>query len=165
MTATVEVLTQRERATRLLALRVLSDWIKAEDRKLRDESVAELVVGERVSGLLDPADEKTLLGFVQLTKARETAAVVDGDALLAWVEAHAPTEVVTTRSVRPAFVQALLAAVKADGGFVTGDGELLEVDGVEVRCGSPTLTVKPTAEADGLVRDALADRRLQLGPA
>lgn len=166
MTATTAApaLTAHDRAARLLALRVIKDWIAAEDRKLRDEMCAELVVGERYSGLLDPADKESLLGFVQLTKARETASVVDGEALLAWVEEHCPGEVVTTRSVRPAFVTALLASVKADGGWISPDGELVDVDGVEVRTGSPTLTVKPTAEADGLVREALAARRLALAP-
>jgi hypothetical protein len=38
------------------------------------------------------------------------------------------------------------------------------VDGVEVTTGAPILTVKATAEADGLVADALASRRLELGP-
>lgn len=169
MTATTEALptlTAHDRATRLLALRVLRDWIAAEDRRLRDEMCAELVVGERYSGLLDPADRESLLGFVQLTKARESAMVVDSDALLAWVEAHCPGEVVTTRSVRPAFVQTLLGSVKADGGWADPEsGELLEVDGIAVRTGSPTLTVKPTAEADALVSEALAARRLRLMPA
>lgn len=164
MTATVQ-LTAHDRATRLLALRVLKDWIALEDRKLRDEMCAELVVGERYSGLLDPADKETLLGFVQLTKARESATVTDQAALLAWVEEHCPGEVVTTKAVRPAFVTALLASVKADGGWIDADtSELLEVAGVEVRVGSPTLTVKPTAEADGLVADALAARSLRLMP-
>lgn len=168
MTATAEVpaLTAHDRATRLLALRVLKDWIAAEDRRLREEMCAELVVGERYSGLLDPADRESLLGFVQLTKARETAAVTDQAALLAWVEEHCPGEVITTRSVRPAFVTALLGSVKADGGWIDpGTSELLEVDGIEVRTGTPTLTVKPTAEADQLVAEALAARRLRLMPA
>lgn len=159
-------LTAHDRSARLLALRVLSDWVKAEDRRLRDEVCAELVVGERVPGLLDPADKETLLGFVQLTKGRESASVTDPAALLAWVEEHCPGEVVTTKAVRPAFVQALLASVKADGGWVhPATSELLEVDGVEVRTAAPTLTVKPTAEADALVSEALASRRLALGPA
>lgn len=166
MTATVEQLTAHDRATRLLALRVLKDWIAVEDRRLREEMCAELVVGERYSGLLDPADRESLLGFVQLTKARESAVVVDQAALLAWVEKHCPGEVVTTRSVRPAFVQALLGSVKADGGWIDPEtSELLEVDGVAVRTGSPTLTVKPTAEADQLVADAVASRSLRLMPA
>lgn len=165
MTATVQ-LTAHDRATRLLALRVLKDWVAAEDRRLREEMCAELVVGERYSGLIDPADKDSLLGFVQLTKARESATVTDPAALLAWVVEHCPGEVVTTRSVRPAFVTALLASVKADGGWIDPDtSELLEVDGIEVRTGQPTLTVKPTAEADALVSEALAARRLQLGPA
>ncbi len=155
----------KERAARLLALRVLSDWIKAEDRRLREETVAELVVGERVPGLVDDTDPETLLGFVQLTKGREAATVTDGPALLAWVEEHCPGEVVTTRTVRPAFVTALLASVKRDGGWVDpATHEVLDVDGIAVTVASPTLTVKATAEADALVADAIATRRIPLGP-
>lgn len=158
-------MTAKDRASRLLALRVLADWIKAEDRRLRDETVAELVVGERVPGLVDDTDPETLLGFVQLAKGREAATVTDSAALLAWVRGHYPGEIVTTPSVRPAFVTALLAAVKRDGGWTDGaTGELLEVDGITVTTSSPTLTVKPTAEADALVADAIATRRIPLGP-
>jgi hypothetical protein len=161
---TAPQLTAHERTARLLALRVLKDWIAVEDRRLRDEMCAELVVGERYSGLLDPADKESLLGFVQLTKARESWSVTDPDALLEWVEQVAPTEVVTTRQVRPAFIAAVLADCKSHGAWISPDGELLAPDGVEVRTGSPTLMVKPTAEADYLVADALAARRLELGP-
>lgn len=156
----------KDRASRLLALRVLSDWIKAEDRRLRDQTVAELVVGERVPGLVDNADPETLLGFVQLAKGREAATVTDGPALLAWVEEHCPGEIVTTRTVRSAFVTALLASVKRDGGWPDPDNGLLhDVPGISVTVASPTLTVKPTAEADALVADAIATRRIPLGPA
>lgn len=168
MTATADApaLTAHDRATRLLALRVLKDWIAAEDRALREEMCADLVVGERYSGLLDPADKESLLGFVQLTKGRESATVTDPAALLAWVEDHCPDEVVTTRQVRPAFVTALLGSVKADGGWIEPHtGQLLDVPGIEVRTASPTLTVKPTAEADALVAEAVATRRLPLMPA
>jgi hypothetical protein len=164
VTAFESPVTARDRAARLLALRVIKDWITAEDRRLREEAAAELLVGETVKGLADPADKGSVLGFVQLTKARESWSVTDPDALLEWVEAVAPTEVVTTRQVRPAFIAAVLADCKSHGTWISPDGELLAPDGVEVRTGSPTLMVKPTAEADYLVADALAARRLELGP-
>lgn len=158
-------LTAHEQATRLLAIRVVKDWIAAEEKTLREATAAGLMVGERVPGALDPGDPDTLLGFVQLTKAREAVSVVDPAALLAWVETHCPSEVVTTRQVRPAFLVALLASVKADGGWIDpSTSELLEVDGVEVRTGSPVLTVKPAVEADALVAEAFRSRRLELAP-
>lgn len=161
-------LTSRDRATRLLALRVAKDWIAAEERQLRDDTAAELTVGERVPGLLDPANKDTLLGFVQLTKGRESVAVTDKDAFMEWVAEHAPGEIVTVparEDVRASFVAAITAAVKRDGGWPDPTtGEIVTVDGVESVVGAPTLMVKPTAEADALVADALASRRLQLTP-
>jgi hypothetical protein len=167
MTATeVLPLSAHEKATRLLALRVLKDWIAAEDRRLREELAAEVRVGERYAGALPGAAAADVLGFVQMVKGREAASVVDQAALLAWVEEWAPGEVVTTRAVRPAFVTALLAAVKGDGGWVDPlTSEVVDVDGIEIKTSAPTLNVKPTAEADQLVRDAIRDRRLELGPA
>lgn len=159
---TAPVLTDREIATRLLALRVLSDRIKVEDRKLREQASGSLMVGERVSGAIDPTDKETLLGFVQLTKPRETVGVSDSAAFLEWAKAAAPGEIVTTETVRSSFVASVLADVKSHGGWISPDGELLTPDGVQVTVGSPILTVKPTAEADALVAEAIRTRRLEL---
>lgn len=159
-------LSSRDLAVQLLAIKVTQERLTKLDRQLREQSAAGLMVGERVSGALDPADAATLLGFVQLTKGRESVTVTDTDAVLAWAEEHAPAEVVTTRRVRPSFLTALTAAVKRDGGWVhPGTSEVLEVPGIAATVGAPVLTVKPTAEADALVAQALADRRLQLTPA
>jgi hypothetical protein len=157
----------RDVATRLLAVNVVKSWLAKEERELRDDLASGLMVGERVPGALDPADAETLLGFVQLTKARESVSVTDKEAFMEWVAEHAPEEIVTIpakEDVRTSFVTAVTTAVKRDGGWVTPDGELIPVDGVEVTTGAPILTVKATAEADGLVADALASRRLELGP-
>jgi hypothetical protein len=158
----------RDVATRLIALKVVKDWLAKEERELRDDLAAGLMVGERVPGALDASDPETLLGFVQLTKARESVSVTDKEAFMEWVAEHAPQEIVTIparEDVRTSFVAAVTTAVKRDGGWVTPDGELITVDGVEVTTGAPILTVKAVAEADGLVKDALASRRLELGPA
>ena len=160
---TPPVLTAREKAARLLALRVLTDRIKVEENTLRAELVAELMVGERQAGALDPADPATLLGFVQLTKARESWVVTDPAAFLAWCERVAAEEVVTTRAVRASFTAAVLADCKSHGAWISPDGELLAPDGVDVRIGSPVLTVKATAEADALVAEAFASHRMAIG--
>jgi hypothetical protein len=154
----------RDAATRLLALKVAADWIAAETKRLRESLSAELMVGERVPGALDHDDKDTLLGFVQLTKGRQTVSITDPDAFLAWVEAVAPTEVITTRAVRSSFAAAVLADVRSLGGWVSPDGELLMPDGLVERMGEPVLTTKVRAEADALVREAIASRRLELGP-
>lgn len=157
----------REIATRLIAIRVLKDWLAAEDRRLREQAGASLMVGERVSGALDPADKDTLLGFVQLTKARESVSVTDKEAFTEWVAAAAPSELVeipARTDVRSSFVQAVLTEVKAHGGWISPEGELLAPDGVELVTGSPIITVKATAEADALVAEALRTRRLELTP-
>ena len=159
-------LTDREVATRLLAIAVLEKRIATEKAALKAAASAELIVGERVSGYLDPADRQgTALGHVQLTKARESWSVTDPQTLLDWAQTNAPGEIETktVTTVRPAFIAALLAACKTDGGWVSPDGELLEVDGVECRTGSPILTVKPNDEADALVAAALIEGRLQIG--
>lgn len=161
-------MTSRERATRLLAIRVMKDWIADEERKLREDMAAGLMVGERVPGALDPADPETLLGFVQLTKGRESVSVTDREAFTEWVAEHCPGEIVTVparEDVRGSFISAVTDAVKKHGGWITADGELVPVDGVEATHGAPVLTVKTTAEADGLIAAALAARRLQLLPA
>lgn len=162
-------MTSRDDAARLLVLRVVKDWVAAEEKSLRTSVTADLVVGERVPGVLDPGDPDSLLGFVQKVKGRETVAVTDREAFMEWVAEHAPGELVkipAREDVRTSFVAAVVSAVKADGGWTDpSTGELIPVDGVESVVSEPTLTVKPTAEADGIVRDALASRRLALGPA
>lgn len=157
----------RDLATRLLAVKVVKEWLAKEERELRDGLAAGLMVGERVPGALDPADEDTLLGFVQLTKGRESVSVTDREAFTEWVAEHCPSEIVAVparEDVRASFVAAVTDAVKKHGGWISPDGELVPVDGVECTHGAPILTVKATAEADVLVRDAIASRRLALEP-
>ncbi len=159
--------TARDLAARILAVRVVKDWLAKEERDLKDSLTAGLMVGERVPGALDPADPDTLLGFVQLTKGRESVTVTDREAFTEWVAEHAPGELVTIparEDVRSSFVAAVTDAVKKHGGWISPDGELIPVDGVQASKGDPILTVKAAAEADGLVRDALASRRLALEP-
>ena len=158
-------LSQREIAQRLLALRVVMDRIKVEDRRLRELAAASLKTGERVGGYLDEDDEETKLGFVQVRKGSARASVVDEAAFLEWVRAVAPGEIVTRESVRESFTRAVLEDVKAHGGWIShADGELHDPDGVSVSVGAPTLAVSPLAEADALIADALAGGRLQLMP-
>lgn len=159
-------LTRVDRATRLLAIAVLEARIAKEKAALRRDLTDQLVTGAREAGVLDPDDpEGSAIGFVTKRKGSTSARVTDAAALLAWADEHTPGEVVTTRAVRPAFVTRLLDAVKADGGWVDpATSELIEIDGVEVNTGPPTLQVKANDEADRLVAEALAGHRLALLP-
>lgn len=157
---TAPALSQREIAQRLLALRVVMDRIKAEDARLRKIAKEQMRSGDRVTGYLDESADP--LGFVTLSKPVETPTIVDERAFTEWVKALAPTEIVT--SVRESFTKVLLEEVKSHGGWISPDGELLAVEGVEVVKSSPRLSVLPTAEADQLIADALSAGRLQLMP-
>lgn len=161
-------MTPKERAVRLLALRVAQAWLAKEEKELRSALNAELTTGERVAAALDPANpDDTLLGFVQRKAGAKSIRVTDRPALIEWARVHAPDELqtVTTTDLRSSFVASVSAAVKSDGGWHDpATGEFVDVPGVELVQGDPTLAVSVTAEADALVADALASRTLELGP-
>ena len=148
----------RETAPRLLVARVVKDRLTAADRDLREQARTDFdVPGVRDIGVI--GDEQ--IGSVQLTKAREAWTVTDPAALLAWVKANAADEVVTVEQVRSSYVQALLARAKADGVAVDAfTGE--QIPGIDCRTSEPTLTVKPSADAQQVIAQAFADGVLSL---
>lgn len=164
MTEPVPDLTRQEKATRLLAIAVVTARLELEGKRLRGELVKEMATGARQEGVVDPKDmEGTTLGFVTKKKGSTYVKVTDEAKVLAWVKEHLPTEVQVVESVRPAFLTRLKDAVKADGGWVDPDtSEVMDVPGMEVTTGDPGLMVKASEEADRLVMDALAARRLEL---
>ncbi len=148
----------RELATRLIAIRCIKDKLTQHENTLRATVRAGMEVGDRATCVVDVGDDGTPLpvGTVGLAKAAESWRVVDQAALLEWVKLNRPTEVITTEQVRPAYVTALLAQVKADGGVADDNGELIEVPGVECKLGEPTLQVKPNHDATRLIEAAWA---------
>lgn len=116
---------------------------------------------ERLEPLLD-ADEGvaaelpdgTRIGTVKRSKARTVAAVTDERALLAWVKAHAPTELV--ESVNPAYLAALKAQAKRHGhAFHPATMEV--IPGIGLRDGAPSYLPQPDPDMVPVVRAQFAD--------
>lgn len=87
-------------------------------------------------------------------------AVVDEWALLRWVEKNRPDEVVTTKSVRSSYVQALIANAKRQPEKVPIDPETgAIIPGIEIPEGERAgrLSVRPTPEGKARIR-ALLER-------
>jgi hypothetical protein len=148
----------RETATKLIVARVVRDRLSAADKGLREQARTDFdVPGVRDIGVI--GDEQ--IGSVQLTKGREAWTVTDPAALLAWVKANVPDEVVTVEQVRSSYVTALLARAKGQGNAVDPfTGEL--IPGIDCRTSGPTLTVKPSKDAAQTIAQAFADGRLSL---
>lgn len=148
----------RDVATLLLLQSVVAKKLAEQSRATRDQAGdAFNVIGMRDVGMI--GDEP--IGTVQLNKGRETWAVTDEKALLAWVEASFPEQVETVRRVRPAYVAALLARAKAEGVPITDAGEL--IPGIQVHESDPTLMVKASEDAPDVIARAFAEGRLNLG--
>lgn len=151
-------MSRRDTATRLILSRVVRDRLSEADKAIREQARTDFdMPGVRDIGVI--GDEQ--IGSVQLVKGRESWVVTDPAALLAWVKANAPDEVVTTEAVRSSYVQALLARAKADGVAVdvfTGE----QIPGIECRTSAPTLTVKPSEDAAQTIAQAFADGLLSL---
>lgn len=151
-------MSRRDTATRLLLARVVKDRLDAADRGLREQARADFdVPGVRDIGVI--GDEQ--IGSVALTKGKTSWTVTDPQALLEWVKANVPDEVVTTETVRSSYVQALLARAKADGVAVdvfTGE----QIPGIECRTSEPSLNVKPSGDAQQVIAQAFADGVLSL---
>lgn len=151
-------MSRRDTATRLLLSRVVRDRLSEADKAIREQAREDFdVPGVRDIGVI--GDEQ--IGSVQLTKGREAWTVTDPAALLAWVKANASDEVVTVETVRSSYVQALLARAKADGVAVDAfTGE--QIPGIDCRTSEPTLTVKPSSDAQQVIAQAFADGLLSL---
>ncbi len=95
----------------------------------------------------------TRIGKVLRTRAATTTRVRDEAALLAWVKAHRPAEIV--ESVNPAYVRALLDQAKRHGhAFDTETGEV--IPGIEQAEGSAAYRPTPSREARAIVLGRLA---------
>ena len=175
--------------TRIVAIAVLKDMLAEADTALRAEILAQMLPGDRQTAVVHgaiPCPSGHLdctvdcgrckgTGFARaavpvgsitrkkLAPGGATAAVTDIDALVKWCETHAPTEVQTTVTVRPAFQKAILERVKAEGGWVTIHGELVIPDGVTRSPGAPSgggLMVTKTDDGPDLIRAEITAGRL-----
>ncbi len=126
----------------------------AEAKRLADAKRAELASAARAQLDRDgvaPSWTLPAIAKVTLGLTRETIEIADSDKLLAWVQQRNPAEVEQLSRVRPAYVNALLGQVKAEGDLVVWleTGEI--VPGLTVRTGgkpkSLTITPQPGIKA------------------
>ena len=158
-------LTEAELSTRLLVIAALLDRVKAVDADLRRQVRDRFTVGDRKSGVLDPTRAKdTKLGTVTLAEPSEYVSVQDDAAFFAWVMEEHADELETVVQVKPVFRNAVLDAVKRDGGWPDPEtGELVEVPGVVKRVGDPTPKVVKAkgVDLDALLAEAIASGKLK----
>lgn len=154
---------QRAAVTQLLVLRQVIDRVKALDTEIRAQLAQHMLPGDNIAGCLDPADPKgTALGKVGMNNGREIVDLTDEDDLMAFVRDAFPTELVTVTQIRPAFLTKLKDAVKTHGGWLTDQGELLEVPGLTKTIGDPGLAVRPSKDAAAIVDAAVTRGQLHL---
>lgn len=122
---------------RTAVLSVLLDKVKKAYDEARGEACEALGAEGRVNAVIDGQK----LGAVSVSK---TGRVTINEAILtAWVDEHYPTEVVTVKKIRPAFLDAIKRASEAAGQPCAPDGTL-DVPGIII--GDPYASFR---KADG----------------
>ena len=161
-------MTTRTLATQLVAVAVLKEMLAEADSDLRARLLAEVLPGAREPAAVEIDGDLVVVGAVTAKKAdpggKVIAAVTDLRALVKWCKVHAPGEVETIVTVRPAFQKRLLDVVKAEGGWVSPiTGEVLDPDGVETSLSGSSgggLMVTKTDDGPALIRAEIAAGRL-----
>lgn len=154
-------MTRRETATKLIVQRVILDELQAADREARTAARAGAFDKVGVRDVGEIGEES--IGTVNVNKGRESWVVSDHRVLLAWVQENRPDMIVTTPSVNTAYVDALKADCKKDGGVADQrTGEITVPPGIELRQGDPILTVKPDPEARSVILSALGAEPLKM---
>ena len=155
--------------TRIVAIAVLKDMLAEADTALRAEILAQMLPGDRQSAVVyNAAGDGVQVGSITRKKlepgGQPTAAVNDLDALVAWCQKYAPSEVQMIVTVRPAFQKRLLDVVKTHGAWVSPiTGEVLIPDGLELSATGPSgggLMVTKTDDGPDLIRAEIAAGRL-----
>lgn len=117
----------------------------------KEELKASLPQGDVVAG----RSGDQILAKASWTEGRQSIVTEDPVALLAWVKANRPTEVV--ESVNPAFVASFKVV---DRIVIDGQGE--PVPGVGVKQGDPFISVRGTKDAPFLVATLLSSGKVTL---
>jgi hypothetical protein len=143
----------REVAVRVAALKALYDKVRAAYNAARADAVAALSPGDRLHAALpDGAD----IGTVSVVDGKTTAKVTNQSALIEWVKANAPDEVVIVHvpQVRESYLGALLARCEnVDGAAMHAKtGELLP--GVRFETGEPYARVTQPADQQAMFLQA-----------
>lgn len=171
-------------ALRIAALKVLSDYTAEKYEAARAEGAKAMQRGERIVAR-SPIDDRKI-AVIPLSDPNKKAEIVDGAALLVWLDEHYPDLVDSDYTVigsEHEVIQVLfqhaphlldrrkrinpraLTDIKQNSatlGQPIGPGNELDVPGVEVRTPDPVLTCRPTAEAFDIVRELHDQGRLLL---
>lgn len=144
--------TDRDRVTagKAIVAKVVADDVRKFTAAVRADMENMLGANEAIAAELPDGSR---VGTVKRSKPRQSAAVVDPDALLEWVREHRPDELV--ESVSPAFVAWLVQSAKTHGAAVLADGTV--VPGVEPTVGAPSYLPQVDEGAADLIRARLAE--------
>ena len=154
--------------TQLVAIAVLKDMLTEADTALRAQILKQMLPTDRQSAVTyDAEGEPVQVGSVTRKKlepgGKPTVSVADYDALIKWCRKHAPDEVETVFTVRPAFAKRLLQLAEIGGGYVDHNGELSYPDGVVRSTTAPSgggLMVNKTDDGPDLIRAEILAGRL-----
>lgn len=143
----------RTNAGRAVVAKILGEEASRLSRAIRDAIEPNLEPGEHVTAQLG---DGTRVGKVRRNEQSVTAVVTDEPALKAWVEAHRPEEIVTTKTIRSSYLDYLKALVKQHGmAFDETTAEI--IPGIEAVEGSASFVVTPSPEGRALVKAKLAE--------
>jgi len=132
-------------AVRLGVLAALRDAVSGSYNQARKGLAASMEPGDRKTIRLP---DGTKLGAASLTEGRLSAKVTDNQALLSWVAANHPDELV--QAIRESFLRKLLDDAKKHGAAVdVTSGEF--IPGITVEDGDPYLTYRPLPDAGQIV--------------
>lgn len=145
-------------AQRLAVLGVLAARIKQADTEARQQFLQAMAVGDR----LNPADDDVKLAAVSKIRGRTGATITDPEKFARWCAEHYPTEVEHRPVVRDSWARAVLDASKRSGQPCAPDGTL-DIPGVSVTTGDPTVTVRLTEDASEAVEALWRAGRINLG--
>lgn len=125
-------------AGRAAALHWFAEEVKKQVGATRAVLTPRVAPGERIGAYLP---DGTVIGSVTIGLPATSVVVTDERALLAWVKANKPTEIV--QSVNSAFIEFLKTQVRKHGyAFDVTSGEI--IPGIELREGSPSY--RPTVD-------------------
>ena len=141
----------RINAGRAVVLRWLTDEVKEHIAGTRNVLEPRMEPGERIRAELP---DGTVIGHVTIGNPSETPTVTDERALLAWVKANKPTEIV--ESVNPAYVEVLKRQAKAHGhAFDHDTGEV--IPGIGLKESAPSYRPTPDKKQVPLLRARLSE--------
>ena len=155
--------------TQLVAIAVLTDMLTEATTELKAQLQQQMLPGDRQTAVVYDADGKPVtVGGVTRTVidpgGKPAASITDINALVEWCKVHAPDEVETIVTVRPAFQKKLLGVANALGGWFDKDsGEMMQPDGVKLGITAPSggiLQTTKTAAGPDLIRAEILAGRL-----